>query len=1048
MIRYFVRHATAANLLLALMVLLGVVGAASIRSQLLPDVETNSVRVSVIWRGAGPEAVDTGVVQLLEPALREVEGVERVVSIARQNRADITLTLAPGRDPAAAADEAAAAVATVTALPRNIEPPQIRWVPWRDQVTDVAIHGPVAREQIVRFGDELADRLREAGLTRVEVLGVPQPVIRVAVPEASTIRHDLGLREIAAVVGDAARSHAGGETGDGGARLRAGAERQSPEAVADLVLRAGPEGESLRLRDVAAVEDAGLERGQSFHVEGDPAVRVRVQRDVNGDSLKMFAEVERIVAEMRPTLPAGVEMTLIHASAGLIAERLAILLDNAAMGLLLVLGLLFLFLNARTAFWVAAGIPAALLAAVGMMWALGVTLNLVSLFALIIVLGMVVDDAIVVGERADALARSGLRPIAAAEGAATGMAAPVFAATITTVIAFSALLVVDGRFGAMIEDIPVVVSLVLLASLVESLLVLPNHMRHGAAAVHRRAWYDAPSRVVNAGLGWFRERLFRPFMARVIRLRYPVLGAAILLLTSTVQMLVDGEVPWRFWNAPERNSFSGNVAMVSTATRDDTLAQMRLMEEAVREVGAELEAETGVNPIRFVSVQIGWGAGRGLAIAEGKDHWLLGALDVELIDADERPQSSAEIVRLVQDRVRRHPLAEAVTFRGARAGPGSDSISVRLQGAEPAVLKAAAEALKLELSGFPEVSGLEDTLAYDKTEQVLELTPLGRALGFTPESLGAELSNRLTGIRAAEFAVGPRTGVILVVTPREERGADFLHTTRLRAPTGDWVPLASVATASSAPGFASLRREDGRLTVSVYGDLSEDDPARAAEIDRRLTDEILPSVSERFDVSWEFDGLKRQEREFLSDAAFGAAVALAGIFLALAWVFASWTRPFAILLVVPFGLIGAVWGHHVWEVPLTMFSVVGLIGMIGIIINDSIVLISAVDEGAERKALSVAVLDAACDRLRPVLLTTLTTVLGLAPLLYETSSQAQFLKPTVITLAYGLGFGMVLVLLVTPALVMFQRDVAAAFTSLRRMTRLIRRPRRAVRPAE
>ncbi|MEO1689182.1 MAG: efflux RND transporter permease subunit, partial [Pseudomonadota bacterium] len=597
---------------------------------------------------------------------------------------------------------------------------------------------------------------------------------------------------------------------------------------------------------------------------------------------------------------------------------------------------------------------------------------------------------------------------------------------VTTVIAFSAMYLIGGRFGTMISDIPTTVSIVLIASLAECFLVLPNHMRHAVAGAGRRRWYDAPSRAVNRGFDAFKARAFRPFMRGVIRLRYPVLGGAVLLLALSVELVVNRDVAWRFWSAPERGSFVGNVAMMAGAQREDTLAQAALLEDAVREVGAQLEAEHGRNPIVFTLTQVGGNAGRGLSIAEDREKYQLASVSVELIDAEERPYSSYEVARMVQDRVRRHPLAEVVAFRGDRAGPGGDSLSVRLFGSDAETLKAASETFKRMASAIPEVTGLEDTLAFDKTELTLELTPLGRALGFTPEDLGDVLFNRLSGKEAAEFPVDRQTGRIVVILHRLDRTSDYLERARLRAPNGSWATLSEIVDMTASPGFSTLRREDGRLTVSVSGEIVTEDPLRLEAIERALEEEILPAMAERHAVEYVLSGLKEQERQFLGEAQYGMWAGLAGIYVALAWVFASWTRPLAVLLAVPFGLIGAIWGHLWWDVSMSMFSIVGLIGMIGIIINDSIVLVTTIDEYAARRGMKPAVLDAVCDRLRPVLLTTLTTVFGLMPMLYESSQQAQFLKPTIITLAYGLGFGMVIVLLVTPALAMMQRDVAAA----------------------
>jgi multidrug efflux pump subunit AcrB len=517
---YFVRHGTAANLLLALMILSGLWAVNNLRVQLWPDVVVNSVDVTVRWRGAGPEQMDRAVVQPLLAALRDVDGVARTTSRAQENRARLRLEFEPGQDMTAAAEAVGAAVSGVTSLPRGADPPEVRRRAWRDRVTDIALHGPVGHDQIARLADELAERLRAEGLPSVRVRGAPPPVIRVSVPERSLMRHDLSLREAADAVSDAVRSDPGGESA--GARVSTGAERRTPEALGDAVLRADPDGEALRLRDVARIEDASARHGARFYVEGEAAATVRVMRGAEGDSLAILDTIRGVLAEMEPTLPAGVETELIWTLAKMIDQRIALLLDNAALGLALVLGVLFLFLSARTAFWVALGIPAALLAAVAGMWLAGMSLNMVSVFALILTLGIVVDDAIVVGEHADALARGGgLTPETAAERAARRMSGPVFSSALTTVIAFGGLMAIGGAFGRVIQEIPMAVSLVLIASLAECFLVLPNHMRHAAAGLQRRRLYDAPSRAVNRGFDAVRERAFRPLMAWVIRLRYP-----------------------------------------------------------------------------------------------------------------------------------------------------------------------------------------------------------------------------------------------------------------------------------------------------------------------------------------------------------------------------------------------------------------------------------------------------------------------------------------------------------------------------------------------
>jgi multidrug efflux pump subunit AcrB len=472
--------------------------------------------------------------------------------------------------------------------------------------------------------------------------------------------------------------------------------------------------------------------------------------------------------------------------------------------------------------------------------------------------------------------------------------------------------------------------------------------------------------------------------------------------------------------------------MAEGASRTDALEMMRELQRATETLGRDYEERYGTNPIAYVIAEIGGNAGRGLSGTDTKDPDLLGGISIELIDADLRPYSSFAFVADLQDAVVNHPLVETVSFRGWRSGPGGDALDVQFFGADTVTLKNASLDLQTELLRFPEVSALEDTLAYDKEELILNLTPQGQALGFTIDQMGRVLRDRLAGIEAATYPEGPRSATIRVELPSGELTADFLERTQLRTPGGGYVPLADIVTVERRAGFSTVKRENGVRVISVTGDISEDDPERATLIQEELTRTILPGIAADRQVDWRMAGLSEQEDSFLSEALTGLILCLSGIYLVLAWVFGSWTRPMVVMAIIPFGLVGTIYGHALWDVPLSMFTVVGLLGMTGIIINDSIVLVTTIDEYAEERGLFPSIIDGAADRLRPVMLTTLTTVLGMAPLLYEQSQQAQFLKPTVITLVYGLGFGMILVLLVVPALLAAQHDIARQMTALRR----------------
>jgi len=1032
-ISYFTRHPTAANLALVVMLMLGVVAAPNMRAQFFPDIVSDQVSISVRWQGAGAEDVDRAIVQVIEPALMVVDGVADSRATSSEGRASITLEFEPGWDPSRAAEDVQAAIDQITNLPEDADEPKVLRGGWRDRVTDVVITGPVGTEQLGRYADEFVTRLFARGVTRTSIRGVADPETLVEVPMTSLLRYDVTMAQIAAAIAEEVTADPAGDVTGANARVRTGVEKRSADQIAAIVIRSNDDGSTLTVGDVATIRAESIDRDRAYFVGPNPAMSIRVDRSDSGDAIKMQAVVQEVADAMEATLPAGTSVDLIRTRAEAITGRLNILLDNGAMGLALVVALLFLFLNARTAIWVAAGIPVSMLAAIAVMYAAGMSINMISLFALIITLGIVVDDAIVVGEHADFRARI-LRepPVVAAETAARRMAMPVTASTLTTIIAFAGLTFIGGRFGDMISDIPLTVIAVLMASLVECFLILPNHMAHALAHSDKEHWYDLPSRVVNRGLAWFSQTLFRPFIALVIRARYPVMAAAMVLLASQTALFIRGDVPWRFFNSPEQGSVTGNFAMLPGATREDSLAMMRELQRATEEIGREYEAKHGRNPLDFVLAEVGGNSGAPLPGSDTKDPDLLGGIAIELIDADQRPYSSFAFVADLQDRVRQHPMVETLSFRGWRAGPGGSALDVQFFGADATTLKAAAEALKTAVARFPEVSAVEDNLAYDKEELVLDLTPQGQALGFTIDGVGRSLRAMLNGIEAATYPDGPRSATVRVELPRGELTADFLERMQMRTPKGAYVPLSDIVTVRASAGFSTVRRENGLRTVSVTGDVSEDDPVRAEAVQLALQSEILPEIAERHQVEYRLAGLAEQENEFLGDARTGLVLCLMGIYLVLAWVFSSWTRPLVVMLIIPFGMVGMIWGHHVWAVPMSMFTVVGFMGMVGIIINDSIVLISTIDEYSKERGLVPAIVDGVADRLRPVLLTTLTTVLGLAPLLYETSQQAQFLRPTVITLVYGLGFGMVLVLIVVPAVLAAQSDVARMSQAFRR----------------
>ncbi|MEC3860462.1 efflux RND transporter permease subunit [Mesobacterium sp. TK19101] len=1031
---YFTRHRTAAGFLMVVMLVLGLFATTKIRSQFFPDVVVETVTVTVDWNGAGPEELDRSVVALLEPALQGVEGVESSAAVSKDNSTTITLTLEPGWDMGRATEDVKSAVESVRTLPAAADEPVVRRGAWRDKVTEVLISGPIGVDQLGQFGDDFLQRLYREGITRSSILGVAAPQIVVEVPEEARIRHGVTLDQVAGVIARAAQTRPAGEVADGAIRLRAGDETREADEIRNLVVRVNPDGTKLYVRNVAKVSVTGADADQAYFNGDQPAVLLRVDRDAAGDAIRIEATVRRLAEEMQRELPPGVTIRLINTRAQDITDRLDILMENGISGLLLVLVVLFLFLSARTAFWVAMGIPVSMLAAIAVMYAFGLTINMMSLFALIITLGIVVDDAIVVAEHADYRHRHlGESASDAPVNAVSRMLGPVFSSTVTTVLAFVGLLFVGGGFGTLIADIPLVVGAVLIASLIESFLILPNHMRHALAAGTKRRWFDWPSTQFNRGFAWMTDRMFVPVMRLVLRLRYAVVAAMILLLSISAAQVIRGDVPWAFFVAPEKGSVTGNFAFLPGAERADSRAFTVELDRAVDAVAKTYEAESGIYPVVHSVTQIGGTAGKGIPGESTLDPDGLGSIDIGLVDADKRDFSAQEFVRALQQEINRPAGLALLSFRSQGAGPGGDSLAVNFYGSDAFALKAAADELIATLAAYPEVTGLQDSLPLGKEDMVLELSPLGEALGFTTTAIGEELFARLGGITAAEFPAGTRTTSITVQMPEEELTGEFLESTRLRAPSGDYVPLGELVTATSASAFSTVNREDGRRLVTVSGSLSEDNPEAAARINAALKTEILPQIAARHNLDWDMGGLATQEEDFLGEAILGFGLCILGIYLVLGWVFESWFRPLIVMAVIPFGLIGTIWGHAHFGLAMSLFTVIGLIGMSGIIINDAIVLVTTIQDYAKRMAILPAALKGTAERLRPVMLTTLTTVLGLAPLMFEESRQSLFLKPTVVTLVYGLSVGFFVVLLMVPALLVIQSDASHALKSLRRM---------------
>ena len=679
---------------------------------------------------------------------------------------------------------------------------------------------------------------------------------------------------------------------------------------------------------------------------------------------------------------------------------------------------LFVFLNARTALWVAAGIPAALLAAMALAWALGHAVNMVILFGTILAIGLVVDDAIVVAEHAETRARRGDDPLQAAMEGARRMAGPVFSSSLTTVAAFLPLVLIGGIIGQIIREIPIIVVLALVASLVECFLVLPGHLRHALAATAASAEGRASRfrRGFDEGFRRFREGPFRRLVGRALVHRYLVLALAVGLLFVSLGIVASGRIGFTFFPSVEPNNIFANLRMVPGTTREETLERLFQIERSAR-AAAEAFGDPGL--VHTSIVVEGMERNQSPAGPRQRDD-TVGAVVVQLVDSDKRDVRTEAFVRSWRDSIGPVVGADTLTVRAQTGGPPGREIDVRLSGDSLDDLKAAAGRVKALLASYPGVSAIGDNLAYGNREMQLRVTPAGRALGFDIARAGNQLRSALQGDTALRFA---RSDEEVEVRVRQKENPGGLGTLYLFGPNGTEVPLSAVVTVTPSSGYDVIRRERGRREVSVTAEVDETVTTNNVVL-AALERDGVAEIAGDADLEWRFAGKAEEQEETFADMGVGAAIGLAGMFLVLAWIFGSYSRPVAVLSVVPLGFIGVAFGHYFAGFDLTILSMIGMIGLSGIVINDSIVLIVAInDHEREGKPVLQAIEDGACDRLRAVMLTSLTTISGLLPLCFETSLQAQFLIPVALTVVAGLAVATFLILFVVPAMLAVGHDL-------------------------
>lgn len=1035
-ISMFARHGTAANLLMLTLILIGVFSLTRLNRQFFPNFEVPIITVSVAWPGASAEDAEKGILDVLEPELRFIDGAEEVRSYAREGSATVSIEFTPSADMQKAQADIEQAVAGVTTLPENAETPKIVRAALFDRIARISLSGPFTEQILNSYAKKLRDGLLAAGIDKVDIAGVRDEEIWIQVREADLRRLNLSIEDIARRVRENTEDQpAGILDGASERQLRAKADRKTPEEIGRIEVKSLPTGQKIYLRDIATV-NTQYERGGKIGLSsGRGTVELLVRRALSADTLKTMEVMEAYVAKVRKELPPSLELNVYDVGGKFVEQRLGILVKNGLQGLVLVLAALFIFLNTRIAFWTAAGIPIALFATLGVMWATGQSINMVSMFGLIMMLGIIVDDAIVVSEHAAVLEEEGVPRSVAAERGALRMFAPVTAATLTTAAAFLPIFFIGDRIGDIMRAIPLVVLAALAASLVECFLILPGHLRHG------RPNSRGPSRfrrTVDSGFNWFRDRVFRNIVTLGFRWRYTSVALMVGTLIIAMGLLAGDRVKFVFFPRLESENALASIYFAPGVPRAEQIkavnsveaalhrAEKQLLDQAKRRAatnsgGSEVELDEKLVEASFALIgQAGQSTGDNLA-----------EINAQLTASEVRKIRTRSILEAWRKALPDIPGVERVAIFGRRGGPPGRDVDVRLQNGTTEVLKRAAEELKQKLTGLAGVSAIEDDLPYGKQEIVFSLTPRGTALGFTGTSVGRQIRNAFEGAVATRFARGDEEISVRVLRKQEVAGLAALHRMYLLTTDGVRVPLTDVISISERQTFSVVQRRDGLRTVAVTADL-DNDVTTTAKVVQELERGIMPALADKYGITYRYSGREEERGAAFKDLRSGALLAMALIYIILGWVFASYFKPFAVMAIIPFGFLGAVFGHYVMGFNLTLPSMIGLLGLSGILVNDSIVLVSRLIERQERgEDLETAAVGAACDRLRAVLLTSLTTIGGLTPLMFETSRQAQFLIPLAVTIVFGLATATAIVLILVPCLVGLGHDLGRIGRGLR-----------------
>ena len=1043
-IAWFAENPVAANLLMGLILLSGIVGLPAIPQKTMPDMEVDIILVSVEYLGAAPEEVESGVCIRIEEAVSGLEGVDRIGSTATEGSCSVNVELLSGYPHDRALSEIKNKVDGIDTFPAEAEKPLVSHYQISHNELQVALSGTASERSLKVHGEWLRDGITaNTQATLTELFNAREDEISIEVSEASLQRHGLTFTQVVDAVRGSSLDLPGGSirTAAGEILLRATGQAYVGEEFEKIVVLTHSNGTRVLLKDVANVVDGFEQDPRYARFDGENAVMINLYRVGDQKVLELVAEVKEYVAEFAPTLPEGLSVTVWRDGSSYLRDRLDVLIQNGIGGFALVFVVLAFFLRMRLAFWVAIGVPVSILGALSLFPVFSVSIDVLTLFGFILVLGVLVDDAIVVGENVYTHQARGGDPVLAAVRGAQEVSKPVVFGVLTTVTAFAPMILSPGRTGQMFGMIGVVVTMCLFFSLLESQFILPAHLGHhfraepvsddeneeakGLAGIRRR-WVRLQTTTSEA-LGVIAERHYGPALVRVLRWRYAAIATAISLLMLTAGLLASGRMPFGFFPTVEADYVTAALSLPQGTPVETTARVIGELESAALRVKDELDREfpiAGGSIIRHVLVSIGEQPtlqnGPSMADAGKGSH--LGQVAIELIG--HRPISAPEVVRRWREAAPSIPEAEDLVFTSDYISMG-DPIHFELRSDDVDQLVVASERLKSELATYPGVFDISDTFHAGKQEIKLAILPSAQALGITLEDVARQVRRAFYGEEAQRIQRRRDDVKVMVRYPESERRslADLANM-RIRTPAGGEVPFYTVARAERGYGFASIHRTDRRRIIGVTADVDQRF-ANANQVIGDVERTIMPGLLiDHPGLSYALEGEQREQQEGIEALGRSYALALFLIYALLAIPLRSYAQPLIIMAVIPFGLVGAIVGHVLMGLAFSMMSVFGVVALSGVVVNSSLVLIDSVNR---RRQEGDTVLDAlrlsGISRFRPIVLTSLTTFAGLTPLLFEDRLGARFLIPMATSLAFGVIFATAISLFLLPSAYLVLEDL-------------------------